>query len=122
MATTAQRVDLYAVGLLRGIEVACAMQCTRCLSGSLACAQKTADHTFIGIRGPLGTPPPVDAIEDLVGMQLPILDFGLRLKIGYAMVLPNCTPYQSGRPMVVDAWLAAHTGDRLFLMAGENPG
>lgn len=64
-------------------------------------------------------PEPVEAVHDLIGENLPVLDDELRDKILSAMRIPGkrAPHYRVTRADRVREWLDAHMGQRLFTVS-----
>lgn len=62
-------------------------------------------------------PAPVQAIADLIGEELPVIDDELISKIMAALDLPNATDYLLANPAEVRTFLEEHRGKRAFTIS-----
>lgn len=62
-------------------------------------------------------PGPVQAIQELIGEDLPVLDAALEAKIIAALEGANSTSYSLAKPDEVRAFLKDHHGKRLFTIS-----
>lgn len=74
-------------------------------------AMLSEDDSFI--------PEPVQAVQDAIGEDLPILDAALREKILRALTIPNerAARYDTTKDEGIVRWLDEHMGQRLFTVS-----
>lgn len=72
----------------------------------------------IMLNDPSFVPEPVQAVYDLIGERLPVLDRELGRKILEAVELPTYrSRYRVTEPSQVFGWLEEHLGERLFTVS-----
>jgi len=62
-------------------------------------------------------PGPVEAVQELIGEDLPTLDEALTEALLAALSQPNATAYQVAKPEAIEPFLRQHAGQRLFTVS-----